>query len=195
MRRSLSVSAVVLLALTTPIALGQFAPGVPSTDDYVRLLKATKYVETYKEMAAVSARVFGARGLGSDKDYARLMAVVAKADLSDAESCLVGVYRSQDLTKQDLIMLLSIFESPLGIKLTQASQRKLISDLERGSVQPFPTDAFTEDEKREIMALRQNNAFRKYSLIGANPAVAKSMLSCILESRDVKSAGIPLGGK
>jgi hypothetical protein len=190
--RTITVTALTLIA---PLALGQYLTEVPRTADYARLLKATKFVENYREMAAVSARVFGARGQGSDKEYARAMAVVSTADLSDTEGCLVGVYRSQSLTKQDITALVSVFESPLGIKLVQISQRKLVTDLERGSVQPFPAGAFTEEEKRQIVALQQNASFRKYSLISANPAFAASVARCIIESKALKNAGISVDGK
>jgi glycosylphosphatidylinositol transamidase (GPIT) subunit GPI8 len=50
---------------------------------YDDLLEATRFVQNYRETAEVSAKVFGARAQGSDKEYATFMAKVAKADLHD----------------------------------------------------------------------------------------------------------------
>jgi hypothetical protein len=190
MNRSFYLIVALILILVPVWASGQLLVDIPDAADYVRLLNATKFVGNYKEMAAVSARVFGARNQGSDKEFSRAMAVIAAADLTDAEGCLIGVYRTQDLTRQDIVSLVSLFESPLGVKLLQQSQRKLIADVERLSIQPFPANVFTEEEKREIVALQKSVPFRKYSLMSVNREFVAGMIRCITQSRAVKDAGI-----
>lgn len=68
---------------------------LPSDGDYLKLLRATRFVENYKQAAVLSAQVFAARGQGTGVEYAQAMGKVAKADLSSADSCIVSVYSTQ----------------------------------------------------------------------------------------------------
>ena len=189
MARLLRAICALAVALATWPAAAQKAAEVAAAD-YLRLLHASRNVEQFKQVAAVSARVFSARGQGSDKDYARLMSVIAGADLSDADECLVGLYRSQDLTRDDVAALISIFESPLGLKLLEQSERMLLAAIERGGQQPMPPDAFTEDEKRGLQQIREHPSFLKYGRMTANQRFATGMIDCIGQSDAVKKSGI-----
>jgi hypothetical protein len=160
-----------------------------AADPHTRLLKASRFVENYKEMAAVSARVFGARGKGSDKELAHFMSVVSTADLSDVTGCLVALYRAQ-LTREEVATVVTILESPLGEKVIEQSQRMLLADIERGSHQPLGADAFTHEEKRELLEIRQNASFRKYMTMTADRAFGAGTMQCIGQSEAVKKAGI-----
>lgn len=177
------------LALAAWPAAGQNAAEVPAAD-YLRLLHASRNVQQFKQVAAVSARIFDARGKGSDREYAQLMSVIATADLSDADQCLVGLYRSGELTREDVATLISIFESPLGAKLLEHSERMLLAALERGGPQPPQPDAFTEDEKRGLQQMRENPSFLKYGRMTANQRFATGMIECIGQSDAVKKSGI-----
>ena len=177
------------LALAAGPAAAQKAAEIPAAD-YLRLLHASRNVAQFKQVAALSARIFGARGQGSDKDYAQLMSVIATADLSDADECLVGLYRSQELSREDVAALISIFESPLGAKLLEHSERMLLAALERGGPQPMAPDAFTEDEKRGLQQIRENPSFLKYGRITANQRFATGMIDCIGQSDAVKKSGL-----
>jgi hypothetical protein len=141
-------------------------------------------------VAAISARVFAARAQGSDKEYAQLMSVIATADLSDANECLVALYSGQDLTREDVAALISIFESPLGRKLLGESERMLLAAIERGGQQPMAPDAFTEDEKRGLQQVRENPSFLKYGRMTANQRFATGMIDCIGKSDAVKKSGL-----
>jgi len=190
---SLCVTALALAAL--PALAQRAAQGaaqeahVPAAD-YLRLLHASRNVEQFKQVAAVSARVYGARDKGTDKEYAQLMGVIATADLSDANDCLVNLYRSQELTREDVAELISIFESPLGVKLLEHSERMLLAAIERGGSQPMQPAAFSDDEKRGLQEIRENAAFRKYGTITANQRFATGMIDCIGQSDAVKKTGI-----
>jgi len=179
----------VLLALATSSAWGQAGPEA-THDDYVRLLKATKYLESFKQTAAVSARVASARGQGSDPEYARFMNVVATADLSDAEGCLADVYATQSMEQEQAQTLIEFFESPLGGKFLEHSQRMFMADVERGSHEPLPTDTFSEAEKAQIAELQQDAAFVKYGQIVSNKDVWAGMMKCIMDAAAVKKVGI-----
>ena len=189
MRCLLRALGALALALAAFPAAAQKVAEAPAAD-YLRLLQASRNVEQFKQVAAVSARIFGARGQGSDKEYAQLMGVIATADLSDADQCLVGLYRGQELTREDVATLISIFESPLGAKLLEHSERMLLAALERGGPQPLPPDAFTEDEKRGLQQIRENPAFLKYGRVTANQRFATGMIDCIGQSDAVKKSGI-----
>lgn len=163
---------------------------VDPASEYLRLLKATKYIENYKEAAAVSARVFNARGEGNDKEFARFMNIVATSNLSDVRACMADVYKTHDLTHKDVINLISIFESPLGVKILDQSKRMMIADIEQGNHQALPTNLFTDKERHEMEKMQQNASYRKYGLMTANREFAKGMMKCITESSAVKKAGI-----
>ena len=177
------------LALAASPAAAQAAADAAAAS-YLRLLQASRHVEQFKQVAAVSARVFAARGQGSDSEYAQLMGVIAAADLSDANECLVTLYRGQELTQADVATLISIFESPLGKKLLEQSERMLLAAIERGGQQPMPPDAFTEDEKRAMREIRENPSFLKYGRMTANQRFATGMIDCIGQSDAVRKSGI-----
>jgi hypothetical protein len=192
MRRLLHSLCATALALAALPALAQRAAQVSDVPaaDYLRLLHASRNVEQFKQVAAVSARVYGARDKGTDKEYAQLMGVIATADLSDANDCLVNLYRSQELTREDVAELISIFESPLGVKLLEHSERMLLAAIERGGSQPMQPAAFSDDEKRGLQEIRENAAFRKYGAVTANQRFATGMIDCIGQSEAVKKTGI-----
>ena len=183
----------------TAIAVAIFLSASPSqaqgdipvpTTEYRRLLEATQFVDNYKKTAAVSARVFAARGQGSDKQYAAFMGVVAKADLSDIGGCLVDVYKTQNLSQQDVSSLIAFFESTLGQKLLLEGRRMMEADIERGSHQALAADAFTEEEKRGINEVQKTEWYMKYARMTADRGVAAANMNCIVQSHAVKSSGI-----
>lgn len=180
---------VVVLLLSASLAQAQDAAEIPASE-YLRLIKATRFIENLKEMAEVSSKVFGARGQGSDDDYARFMSIVATADLSDVSDCIVAVYKTQELSRHDIVTLVSFFESPLGVKLLEQSQKMIIADIEQGSHQPTPPDVFTEEEKQGIQEIQQNTAYQKYALMTADREFHSGIMKCIAESSAVKKAGI-----
>jgi hypothetical protein len=185
------VRSVLAVSLLLTASLLRAQPVAPvSANDYGRLLKATKFIAYYQEAAAVSARVFAARGQGNDRQYAAFMDVVAKADLSDINSCLVDVYERQNLSPQDVTSLIAFFESPLGQRFLLQANRMLKAGIERGSPQPPSSDIFTEDEKRVLNEVQQRDWYRKYAQIAADPGVAAANMKCIVQSHAVQSSGI-----
>ena len=179
---SLFPSALIIAA---SVCRAEGSPDVTSSE-YIRLLRATRFVENFQESAAVTARVLNAREQGNDNKYARFMSIVAKADLSDTTDCMVGVYRAQGLTHDDVIKISSFFESPLGIKLLTRSQQMAITDIERGSHQPPPQNVFNEEERKMLAEKLQNPSIRKYGSITGNKEFSASMFKCITESSTVK---------
>lgn len=183
---------VVCLALGVFNALAEesTASSVSVTSEYNRLLSASKFVENYKEMAVVSARVFAARAQGSDKEYARFMRVISTADLSDIDGCLVNLYSNQGLTVDEATEVSLFFESAIGTKILRISQQTLIGDIERGHHVPPPADSFTDEDRLKARDVYQNAAFSKYSRMVAGPKFMMGITRCLVASRAVQRSGI-----
>jgi hypothetical protein len=94
------------------------------------------------------------------------------------------------MAQEDAQTLIAFFESPLGVKFLEHSQRMFVADVERGRHEPPPTDAFTENEKSQIAELQQDAAFAKYGQIVTSKDVWAGMMKCIMDSAAVKKAGI-----
>jgi hypothetical protein len=185
---SISVACLALalnaLAEESPVSLST------STNQYNRLLSASKLVENYKEMASVSARVFAARAQGSDKEYAKFMKVISTADLSDIDGCLVNLYPNQGLTEAEATEVSSFFESSLGTKILRVSQQMLIGDIERGYHVPPPTDILADEERQKVKDVYQNTAFNKYNRTVASREFSSGITRCLAASRAVQRSGI-----
>src|SRR5271155_2951605 len=93
------LAAIPILILSS----GAFAQGQSGAarTPFDELLEVTHFIKNYKESAAVSAGVFGARAQGSDREYAAFMARVVNADLSDLQACMSRAYAAGPLTQSD----------------------------------------------------------------------------------------------
>ena len=185
---ALGLSAL-LLALAAPAAHSKGGGDIP-TSDYLRLLKASKIIESYQKSAAVSAQVFSARNQGSDKQFARFMGVVATADLSDVDGCMINMYKTQNFSQQDITYLISYFESPLGVKVLAQGLRVRIANIRTGRNDPLPQNIFTETEKHKLMEVTQNPSYQKYGMMVSSRNWAVGLVNCIGHSAAVKKAGI-----
>lgn len=189
-----SLGALVAALLLVAAGVSAQDVGEPTSKDYLRLIRSSRYFENMKAMAALSARVFGARNQGSDAEVARLWRVVAQADLSDSHECLISLYRFHGYTRGDIAVLVSFFESPLGLKLSDASQRKLLADLERvsagGKPGPFPMDDFTVGEVRAVKELQGNPSYRKWSLGTTSKDFVQGSMKCLMSTKAVQRAGL-----
>lgn len=181
MRAFLKCVVWMILAPVCVTGHTQSAPAI-SESDYVGVLRATRFVESYQEMS----RAVVARGDESDPDFARVMERISKADLSGADSCVTHVYRLQDFTGAELQELTAFFTSPLGQKLLSAAQQVMLSSVESRSESPRAPVQFTDDEKTALAGMQKETAFRKYADMTANPAASRAMSLCI-----ARAAGVP----
>lgn len=190
-RITLPITAICLvLGTSSAFAEDRGVSSLGAKNEYVRLLNASKFIENYKEMASVSARVFAARAQGSDKGYARFMKVVSTADLSDIDGCLVKLYANQGVTSADADEVSSFYESPLGAKVLRLSQQMLIGDLERGYHAPPPANSFTADEQQKIIDAYQSPALSHYNRKIASRDFGLGVSKCLATSKAVKQSGI-----
>jgi len=191
MKKLIALIALCCLAIAPATVGAQSAGNLTGgiVADYARLAKATRFVENYKEMAAVAAKVLAARGKAKDKEYARFMRVISTADLSDISDCITEVYASQDLGVTDVNELIATFESPLGVKLLKNSQKKVLRDVERGSPSPMPLDTFSEQEKQAMAKLFKRPAFINYSRMVASREFTAGTTQCFKSTKAVKEGG------
>jgi hypothetical protein len=160
-----------------------------SKKSLTELAAAVGFVANYKEVAAVSARVYAKRGQGSDAQTAAVMSKVAASDLTSAEPCIVRVYELPAFTDGEARQLTEFFTSALGSKLLAGSQRMQLASIEALSLQRADASMFTADEKQQLAAIYQTPAFRKYGQMAASRDAARAMLICIY-----RAAGIDLSG-
>lgn len=83
-------------------------------------------------MSAVSARVFGARAQGSDREFAAFSAKVLVAYLTDYRGCMSRAYAVGPLTEADARELTRIFRTPAEERWNVIAQQSLISAIETG---------------------------------------------------------------
>jgi hypothetical protein len=179
---------LVLSALVSTAARAEVSTPIEAPFD--QLLEASRFIPNYKETAAVSARVFGARAQGSDKEYAAFMAKVAKADLTDLQTCLSRAYAAGPLTANDAEELVQIFRSPIGVRLLGLSQQMAIADIERGSHKQLDPSILTDSERRELALVYQKPVFARYSAFIISQTCAESTRTCLASSKVAKENGI-----
>jgi hypothetical protein len=183
--------AVLATTLATPTVFAQTASTeVSDPTPFVELLTATRFIENYKETAAVSARVFAARGQGSDKEYSAFMAKVASANLSDMRLCLAHAYAATSLTIADARELVAIFKTPIGLKVIDLSQRWNLSNITRGSVKPMDASLLSDSERIELSQLYKRSVFARYNSVVAGESIAAATRACLGSSKVAKEADV-----
>lgn len=181
---------ILTLLLAATASASGFAYGETSNDSaYLQLVDATRFIANYKQMAAISAKVFAVRAKGSDKEFASVMATVASADLSDTRQCISQAYASSSLSPTDAKELAEIFRTPIGIKVLDLSQQMLVDDIERGSHKPIDPSLLTEPERKELFQVYQRPVFARYSRLVVGPTFQAAAGACILSSKAIKASG------
>ncbi len=153
---------------------------------FVRLVDVTHFISNYKQMAAVSAKAFAARGEGSNREYARHMEEVASSDLSDIRLCVSQAYMSTSLSQTDANELVQIFQTPIGIRALELSQQMLIEDIQRGSHKPIDMQLLKESERKELAQLSLRPVFVRYSQTVAEPNFQAAVRTCALTSKTLR---------
>ncbi len=173
-----AIAAFILSAATSVSANSPTGNvGMPASS-FLRLVNATQIVENYQYMASVSARVFAARGQGSDKEYAEAMSLAATTDLSGAKGCIATALSGQQLTAAEAAEVSSIFESRVGQRLLNLSRTSTRQSVEQGRmVHPTP-EGWTESDRRELAEIYQTPAFRSFSLVSTQRSFAEQMIGC-----------------
>ncbi|NHZ89520.1 hypothetical protein F2P45_10910 [Massilia sp. CCM 8733] len=191
-----TVRSAALLILTSAgnAALGSETGTIQADPDtaFLQFVDATRFLANYKEMAAVSARVFGARAQGSDSQYAAFMAKVAVADLSDMRGCMGRAYASGSMTSSDAVNLVQIFTSPVGKKVIDISKTMVIDSLEKGTPAPADWSSITPAERAEVVSIYQNPAFQRYGAHVSTPAFQLAIKTCLKSSKVARENGLEL---
>ena len=191
MKRIRIIAICILTAFAETAESGQLIASDDKADDpFVQLVKATRFVANYKESAIVSAKVFGARAQGSDKEYAGFMAKVVSADLTDIQDCMSRVYAAGPLTSTDAESLVAIFKSPIGTRVLDLSQSMVIADIERGIHKPPDPSVLTEAERRELAMLYQTPVFARYNALVTSQLFSVAVGACLALSKVAKESGI-----
>lgn len=186
MKVAIASTAFVLAQVVTVAC----AATVGDSEPFLDLLRATRFIEQYKETAAVSARIYAARGQGSDKEFAMFMAKMAQSDLSDVESCMARSYAAGPLTTSDAQELATAFRSPIGVKVLAVSLRWQTANIERGSVQPMDASHLSDGERLELAELHRKPAFARYNTMATSASTAAATRTCLAASKVAKGTGI-----
>jgi hypothetical protein len=187
-----AIGAIAAVATIAAMALAPGAALAQSAADYDRLLSATGYLESFQRTALVAERVFTARAQGSDLDFAKFMGIVARADLAPIRPCVADIYRAGDFTKAEIDRLVEIFLSPLGAKIREQSEQRIVKSYEAGSLQKPETSAFTASETQQMAAIYQEIAFQKFGRHSGNPANSRAVMNCMLKLDAVQRSGLEI---
>ena len=186
-------SFIASLLLLAPTFGGESQGPAPSRASLSRLLEVLHFVRAYQEMAAVSERVFKERNQGTDAEFARFMGVVARADLSDMNDCVLNlVERRGRFGQAEVDELVAIFESPLGKKVLAETNRVMRATIEQQIVVKPSFDSFSPQDLQRIREIYQTAVFQKYGAMVSSKEWANGMMQCVLASKDVRAANLKL---
>jgi hypothetical protein len=157
---------------------------------YLRVLDAAKFVENYQASAVVSARVFGARGQGSDKEYAEFMGYVAATDLSGAKPCLAQLLALQDFTAAEADEVSSIYASELGRRIIDETRKLMKETIEQGRAVSALLEGWSVEDKQRLATVYQTNSFRKFNSLGTMRPFMEGTLACYKTVLSAKHPGV-----
>src|SRR4051794_10914271 len=99
---------IAAAALSVFSSLGLHAQSPEAIAAFSDLMEARHFIRNYQQVAAVSAKVYGDRGQGSDREFAAFSAKAAAADLTDYRNCMSRAFASGPLSEADAKELVRI---------------------------------------------------------------------------------------
>jgi hypothetical protein len=181
------------LAMALCQAFAQPAPPAAQADGmaaYMRALDASKFVENYQASAVVSARVFGARAQGSDKEYAEYMGYVATTDLSDAKPCLAKLVSLQGFTPAEADEVTAVYLSDLGPRIIEASRKLIREAIEHGRAVPASFEGWSVEDKQRLAVIYQTPSFRSFHMLAARRSFMEGTIACYKTVLSAKHPGV-----
>ena len=188
---------VRLLIGGSAVAFGALMPASASATSngnvYSQLVDAAHFIENYRESAAVSAQVFAARGQGSDADFAKFMASVARYGIADVKDCVAQAFSNPPMTPDDAADLIKIFKSPMGKKILDLGQATMINNIRHMSSQGVDASTvgkFTAEERRDLVEIRRRPSMVHYGQLMGSAVFRSSLGQCIQSSKAARESGL-----